>query len=67
MKYTVLVREVHISHIAVEAESEAAALEQVNAFGSDAGEGEIYCEYSHTLDTDTWTVEKTNEGKATDG
>jgi hypothetical protein len=56
MKYRVLVREVYVSHIEVEADTERAAIEAVNAHGTDAGE-EVLSEYSHTLDTDTWTVE----------
>lgn len=52
MKYRVLIREVHVSHRIVEANSESEALEL-------AGDGEEdYCEYSHTLSKDTWTVEK---------
>jgi hypothetical protein len=57
MKYRVLVREVYISHIEIEAESEQAAMAAANAFGTDAGV-EVLSEYSHTLDTDTWTIEK---------
>lgn len=52
-KFTVLVREVHVSHREVEADSEAEALEKVAG-----GEGdETFLEYSHTLDTNTWQVE----------
>jgi hypothetical protein len=55
MKYLVLIREVHVSHRLVEADSEQEALE----FSGD-GE-EVMCEYSHTLPKETWTVEKQNE------
>ena len=51
MKYTVLIREVHVSHRLVEADSEKEAIEK--AGDSD----EVYLEYSHTLDKSTWTVE----------
>ena len=52
-KYTVLVREVHISHMEVEADSPEEAIEKVKE-----GEGdEATCEYSHTLDDDTWSVD----------
>ena len=53
-KYNVLIREVHVSHRTVEADSEGEAIEKVAG-----GEGEeTYLEYSHTLDTEAWTVEK---------
>lgn len=50
-KYRVLIREVHVSHRIIEASSAEEALRE-------AGEGtEVYLEYSHTLDPETWTVE----------
>jgi hypothetical protein len=53
MQYRVLIREVHVSHRLVEAASPEEAKEN-------AGDGEeIFCEYSHTLPRDTWTVEQT--------
>jgi hypothetical protein len=58
--YIVQVREVYISHIFVKAEDEGQAFEKVNAFGTDAGH-EILSEFSHTLDTDTWTVEEADD------
>lgn len=53
-KYVVLRREVHVSHVEVEAESPEEAKEKVFE-----GEGdEVFLEYSHTLDSCTWTVEE---------
>jgi len=55
-KYRVDVREVHIQGIEVEAESEEAAIRAVQA-----GEGTFIddaLEYSHALDSETWTVDK---------
>jgi len=53
MQYIVLIREVHVSHRLVEANSPEEAKEN-------AGDGmEVFCEYSHTLSQDTWTVEQT--------
>lgn len=52
--YFVLVREVHVSHREVEADSPEQALDKAQQ-----GEGdEVFLEYSHTMDRDTWTVEK---------
>lgn len=51
MKYRVLIREVHVSHRIVEASSRDEALELVG----DADE--VFCEYSHTLPKETWTIE----------
>ena len=54
-KFTVLVREVHVSHREVEAKDEKEALKKIvedNEFGE-----ETYCEFSHTLDPEYWTVE----------
>ena len=49
------VREVHVSHRRIYAETPEEALDlYVN--GEKEGE-EIFCEYSHTLDPDTFTVE----------
>ena len=56
MKFLVQVREVHVSTLEVEATSKEDALDQVRRDGTDAGE-EINLEYSHTLDSDNWTVE----------
>lgn len=55
-KYIVLVREVHISPVEIEAKNADEAIDLVRE-----GEGEtIYeaLEYSHTMDFDTWTVEE---------
>jgi len=55
-KYTVLRREVHISHQEIEADSVEDAINRVVD-----GEGdEVYFEYSHTLDSDIWSVEDAN-------
>lgn len=56
MKYTVEVREVHVSSMEVEADSPEDAREKFKD-----GEGEeILCEYSHTLDGYTVKDEKGN-------
>lgn len=51
--FNVLVREVHVSHRQVEAKTAEEAKRLVQ---DDEGD-ETYCEYSHTLDPDTWQVE----------
>lgn len=52
MRFVVLVKEVHTSHMEIDADSKEEAIEKVAG-----GEGgEIYEEYSHTLDTDQWEV-----------
>jgi len=52
--YIVGVREVHVSHMEVEANSPEEAVKKVVE-----GEGEeTYLEYSHPLDKDLWTVEE---------
>ena len=51
--YYVQVREVHVSTREIVADSPEDALEKVKD-----GEGdEITCEYSHTLDDDTWSID----------
>ena len=50
-KFLVLVHEVHVSTMEVEAESVEEAIDNASS-----GE-ELICEYSHTLHTDTWSVE----------
>jgi len=53
-KYYVLVSEVHVSTMEIEAETPEEALEKVAE-----GEGdEIICEYSYTLEPDSWKVEE---------
>lgn len=52
-KYTVLVREVHVSHREVYAETPEDAVREVAESG---GEEEVALEYSHTEPTDTWSV-----------
>ena len=52
--FRVLVGEVHISHVLIEAESAKAALKFV-----EDGEGmEVRVEYSRTLDSDTWEIKE---------
>jgi len=53
-KFTVLVREVHISHRDIEATS----AEEAKALVADGEGDETYLEYSHTLDQDFWQVEE---------
>jgi hypothetical protein len=55
------IREVHVSTRAVEAESEEEALALI-VNGVEDGE-EVICEYSRTLDPDTWTVEEAPNSK----
>lgn len=53
-KYYIGIREVHVSTVTVEAESEEEALESAAA-----GEGEeVMLEYSHTMDRSHFTVEE---------
>jgi hypothetical protein len=53
-EFFVGVREVHVQTMLVEAETEKEAIDKVRE-----GEGEsCLCEYSHTLDSETWTAEK---------
>jgi hypothetical protein len=53
MKYDVQVREVHVQHIVVEADSPEEAVDMVRD-----GDGDhAAIEYSHTLGPDSWTVE----------
>jgi hypothetical protein len=52
-------REVHIQGVLIEAKDEAEAIERVSR-----AEGEYLdatFEYSHMLDTDTWTIRKPDE------
>lgn len=56
-KYLVGVREVHVSFREVTASSESEAVQKVK----DMDDEEVYCEYSHTLDEDTWSVEESKE------
>jgi len=52
--YLVGVREVHVSYREVRANTSAEAFDMVRN-----GEGdEIFMDYSHTLDPETWTVEE---------
>ena len=55
-KFIVFVREVHVQGHGVEANDEKAAIEEVRGGGGELLES--YFEYSHTLDSETWTVER---------
>ena len=55
-KYIVCVREVWIQMLKVEAESDSEAIEIVERGGGK--EIENMLEYSHTLDSEYWTVDK---------
>lgn len=59
--YIVQIREVHISHREVEAESAKEALEQAG------GGEETFLEYSHTLDPRLWTVQEKGSNELIDG
>ncbi len=59
-KFHVHIREVHVSTREIEAESAEEAL-RIIVDGEEDGE-EVMCEYSHTLDPDTWTLESAEEG-----
>lgn len=53
-KYYIGIREVHVSTVVIEAESEEEALDSAAA-----GEGdEVMLEYSHTMGRDHFTVEE---------
>lgn len=58
MKYIVSMREVHLNHVAVEAETAEEAIEK-------AREGDYVdednTEYSHCLDPECWTAEKASD------
>ena len=51
------VREIHVRHFRVEAESESEAKELVRQRAPSATDLE-FVEYSHELDSDTWSVEE---------
>lgn len=53
-KFTVLVQEVWVRHVLVEAETAMLALEKVSESSEKTDE---YLEYSHEKIPDTWTVE----------
>lgn len=55
-EYVVGVREIHLRHYRVKAESEDQAKEMVQQ-SDDSVVDMDYEEFSHTLDSDTWTVE----------
>ena len=58
--FHVEVREVHVSTRAVEAESAEEAIRKVKD-GDDLEE--LTCEYSHTLDDETWQVNEAESGE----
>lgn len=52
-KYTVLVREIHVSHMEIEAENPEEAIDKIAN-----GEGQEVClEYDDTMDSCHWTVD----------
>lgn len=55
-KFIVLVREVHVARVHVEADSPEDAIMAVREGDGDYGDE---TEYSHTLDPEAWTVEET--------
>lgn len=55
-KYYVLVKEVHDSYREVDADSPEGAIAKVAQADLDFTEERL--EFSHTLDTDTWTTEE---------
>ncbi len=58
--YNVGVREVHVRHYSVMAENEEKAKDLVNERGPQVTDAD-YCEYSHELGRDTWSVEESTE------
>lgn len=56
-RYIVGVREVHVRHYAVMAENEEEAKDLVNERASQVTDLD-FCEYSHELDRETWSVEE---------
>jgi hypothetical protein len=62
-KFIVYVREVHVQGYRVDAKDAKEAVAKV-----ENGEGDLldsHFEYSHTLDSETWTAEKENEDEHT--
>lgn len=59
-KYHVGIREVHVVTVSVEAKSEEEALKKAGSI-LEEGLDEIDQEYSHTLDPDTWSVERVSD------
>lgn len=57
MKFYIGIREVHVSTVVVEAESK----EQAIIKAKEGNCHEVMCEYSHTLDSNTWSVEASDE------
>lgn len=55
-KFWVYKREVWIAPVEIEAESEEEALEKALDGDGDEVETNVYPEYSHTLNPETWTV-----------
>lgn len=55
MKYIIGIKEVHIAHITVYADSIDSALETA---GNTIENEEVTAEYSYTLDRDTWTIDE---------
>jgi hypothetical protein len=60
-KFIVSVREVHVQGYRVNADDEESAKDVVRAGGGDLLEERF--EYSHTLDSETWSVEIEKDGE----
>ena len=58
-KFYVGIREVHVSTRMVEADTAEEAMALI-VDGVEDGD-EVICEYSHTLDPETWTVEEADD------
>lgn len=56
-RYTILIREVHVAHHTVSANSKEEAVKMVK----DGESCEEYIEYSHTMDDDTWQIEEVKD------
>lgn len=63
-KYIVGVREVHVQYVSVEADS----IEEAIAKAEDGCEGDetLQLEYSHTMDSDSWSVEEVKKDGTTE-
>jgi len=55
--YYIGIREVHVSTVVVEADSEEEAMD----LAADGAGEEVMCEYSHTMDREHFTVESVEQ------
>lgn len=59
MKYIVGIREVHVNYIDIETdETDESIIKKLAEKKATEDMGDIYMEYSHTLDPDVWSIEK---------